>query len=299
MANGDGQGNQPGGVNQQGGGQGDYKSGVEGFESPAVPEDDGGHPLADNNFDVNAFADVLKLTFNRLKDGPVLIALVGLASISLLWSLMTGGIEFIAYLIAGGTVASILSIMGTVVGILMAPLFFVVTIAQWALYRPAAHSLFDGSIEVSNPVDVIKSTTGVMIPVGVTMIIVSVGSTIGLVFCILPGLAIGFLFIQAPYLAAVHDRGVVDALKESFERGKKHWHVVVMAVALMFVVAAASGMIYGCVGTVVGFIGAINLFAAPVLQWLSTTLLAVAGFVIYTGAFATIDELEGIATIER
>lgn len=305
MHDGDGQGNNSGGdwqgaggANQQGGGQADYQSGVDGFESPSVPEDDG-HPLADNKFNVTAFADVLQLTFNRLKDGPVLIALVGLAAISLVWSVFTGGIQFVVHLATGGAGTGIVGMLLGLVGFLLWPLMFVVAVAQWSLYRPAARSLFEGSIEVSSPVDVIKSVTGVMLPVGLTMLGYFVATSLGVLCFFVGSLIAAILFVQAPYLTAVHDRGLVDAFKESASRGLEHWHILAMAIGATFVVVAASGMIYGCVGTVFGYMGSIHMLVNPVLQWLATTLVFVFAFVLHVAAFATIDELEGIATIQK
>lgn len=278
--------------------QSDPYDGVDGFEPPARTEDDG-HPLADNKFDIEAFADVLKLTFNRLKESPVLIALVGLASISLLWSLFVGSAQFVGYLFLGSTGSGIVGLVLTFVGMILYPVMLLVVIAQWTLYRPGAQLLFGRSIETDEPMELLKSTTGLLIPVGLALIGYFFVTALGLLACGVGSIIAAVLFCQAPYLVAARDFDLVEAFKASLNRTLEHWHIVAMAFGSVFVLTAGVGTIFGCVaGTIMGFLGPLNYVMSPVIDWLIGTSVAIGGFIVYLGAFATIDELEGLDEIQ-
>lgn len=292
MTNGNGQGSTDGDP------QPDPYDGVDGFESPARPEDEG-HPLADNTFDVEAFFDVVKLTFERIKESPVLIALVGLSAISLVWSLLVGGAQFIAYLAMGGAGAGLVGLAMSFVGLILYPVILLVAVAQWALYRPASRLLFGESIGIEDPIELVKSTTGIFLPVGLAMLGYSVLVGIGTVMCVIPGIVAAVLFSQAPYLVAVRDYDLVESFKSSYARALEHWHLVAMAIGSVLVLGAGAGVVFGCVGgTIVGALGPLAYMGEPVMSWLTGTIVVIGAFIVCLAAFGTIDELEGLDEIQ-
>lgn len=278
--------------------QHDPHDGVEGFEAPARPEDTS-HPLADNKFDIGAFIDILKLTGERLIGSPVLIALIGLAVISLAWALFAGTLQMGAELVMGDAGAGIVGLALAFVGLILFPILFVVAVAQTALYRPGSQLLFEGSVPTDSPVDVLKSVTGLLVPVGLSMIAVGLTVMVGLVMCILPGVAAAVLFSQVPYLVAVRDEGVIDAFKRSMERTLEHWHIVAMVIGINFIAFFAISTITFCGGTITGFMGPLSYLFSPVFSWLGTTLTVVVAFVVTIAGFGTIDELEGLDIMAR
>ncbi len=276
----------------------DPYAGVEGFEAPKTPEQDG-HPLADNELDVNAFVDAIKLTFERLKETPIFVVLIGLSAISLLWALFSGSVQFIAMLTMGDLGSGAVRFLLSGLGILLFPLLVLVSVVQVTLFRPASRAVFEDGIDIDEPLALVKSTTDIVLPVGLTFVIVSIGTAIGLPCCLVPGLAIAFFFSQAPYLVAARDRGIVDAFKESANRAMEHWNVMAMAIGMNFVVVAMLGVVIGCGMAIGGALGSFGYLVDPVIQWVGTTIAVIIGLVISTAAFTTIDELQGLETIER
>lgn len=301
MANGNNSGDQPGGdwagqpdQPQQGtGGGGDVPAATAGGR-----QYDGVHPFADNAINVGAFIEAVKLTFERATDSAVLKAFVALTLLPFAWNLFVGGTTVVTGLVSG-TLASVLGVMLTIFSVLLIPVFWAVSATQIALERPLAHRLFDRTVDYGGVVDTIKGVLSKIVAVFITTFLMGIATGVGLLCCVIPGLVIAFLLAQAPYLVAVHDRGVTDALKESFERGKKHWHLVLMFFAPVIAIAL---IIWGFVGVgslIAGMIPYIGPLIVPVFEWVGALGTGVAGFLLGTTAFANIDELEGIATIDR
>ena len=302
-------GQPPGGTGEQppgGSDMGGQPPGGTGGQPPGGGQDlapapaggpDGVHPFADNNFNVNAFVEACKLVFDRAMDSNVLKAFVALTLIPFAWNLFVAGITVTSGFVSG-TVASIVGIMLSLFGILLIPLFIFVSATQIALERPLAHRVFDRTVDPGSIVDTLKGVLSKVIWVFLASIIVSLGTTLLLPCCLL-GLAVAFFLAQSPYLVAVHDRGVIESLSESFERGKKHWHLVVLFFAPLILLGLITWGIVGVGSVIVGFIPYVGTLLLPVFQWLGSLIVGVAAFILGTAAFTNIDELEGIATIDR
>ena len=271
----------------------DPHEGVEGFQAPTRPEDHS-HPLADNNFDVGAFFEILKTTAMRLKDSPVLIAVIGLAAISLAWGLLAGTAQMFTAFIAGDAGAGAVGMLFWFLGVLLYPVMLGVTVLQATLYRPASQLMFDGSIEIASPIDLIKANLGLALPLALTMFLLFMVTGIGMLMCILPGIVAAVLFCQAPYLVAVRGVGVIDAFKKSMERTMAHWHIVAMVIGVNLMVGIAMSAITGCGSFITGFMGPLAYLAQPILSWVGTTTIVIVGFIVTIAGFGTIDELDGI-----
>ncbi len=262
-----------------------------------------GHPLADNAFDFGHYMETLKLVFERAKDTPILKAIVLLSSIWLAWGLLTGMAMTVAHFIGGNMASGLLGMVFGAMGLLMIPLYFVVMAIEAALYDPMQRNLFHNERELGGPMDVIKGTMSKFVPaiLGVVALMFTVG--VGMVLCVLPGLAAAFLFSQAPYLMIVHDRGLVDAFKESMSRAMAHWHVLVMGIALLFAVAFVVGICFAVTSVVLGILSSLfaplGFLGQPIMQWVFSVIFAVVGFLVSMTSFGLIDELEMHGKIQR
>lgn len=279
-----------------GGDNPDPYEGVEGFESPDVPEDEG-HPLADGNFNVTAFLDTVKAVAFQLKDNKaILIALVGLTVVSLLWALLSGFIVGVGQILEVEVLAGVLA---TVLEVALLPIAFVVGIFQTALYKPASQVVFGGEQIEAGPIELVKSTFSMLVPVGAAMVALGASMSIGILCCGIGAPIAAFLLGQAPYLTAVHDRGVFDgeAFKESFDRAINHWHVLLLGFGAMFVVILPISVVVGCGQAASSFVPVVGPMIGNVLNWLGTALMALIGFIIAVATFGIIDELEGLDTM--
>ncbi len=302
MTNGNDSGDQPGGDWESPPEQPDGNGGGADHQPPAATVGgrsyEGVHPFADNAFDIGAFVEAAKLTFERAMDSNVLKAFIALTLIPFAWDLFTGGTMMVAGFVSG-TVAGILGAMLTVFGLLFIPIFWAVSATQVALQRPLAHRVFDRTVDYGSILDTIKAVLNKIVAVFFTTVLVTLGSIIGICACGVGLLIVAFFLAQAPYLVAVHDRGVIDSLQESFERGKAHWHLVLM---FFIPVIGISVITWGAVGVgqmIAGFIPHVGYLIGPVFQWVGAVIVGVTTFILGTTAFSNIDELEGIATIDR
>lgn len=258
------------------------------------------HPLADTTFDFPVFLETIKLTFERFKESPASTVLLWACVLWAVWASMMGGLTAMSSW-APSAIEFILGCLSILVGCVEFALTPIVTILflgiQAVLYKPVAQRMFDRSASVGSPRSLVTSNLGTMLKAIITIL------PMVLFMCCPPlGLLASLAFGQAPYLVVVHNQGIVEAFKTSLERAKTHWHVLVMAMGLMFgalCVAAVVAVPLAVVAFVAGFISdAFYALLSPFYYIIPGFIAAVAGFVISAAAFVTIDELEGLATID-
>lgn len=254
------------------------------------------HPLANNAFDFSYFIETLKQAAIGAKEGKIIHALVILTTLGLAWSLLTGLVQSAVSIFSLGA-AGIIGLIMTLMGLVLIPLSFVIHSYQMALLKPAADQLYSPQ-PGGSPVEVLKSAMPSLLKSMLAAFLYFFAVGLGILFCVLPGLAAAFLFYQVPYLVIVHDRPIPDAFQESFERAKTHWHVFVMALALSFAVSIAAGAITGMMSLVVtlagGFFPPAAYLGMPIINWIFTAIISVISILLMTIAGTTIDELEGI-----
>lgn len=112
--------------------------------------------------------------------------------------------------------------------------------------------------------------------IGATLL-VGVVTLVGALFCVLPGLAAGFLLSATAYLVAAGDRPVIDAMKESFELVRDNVGFVLVNVLILIGLTIAVTVVVGIVGGVLG--GGAALAAAAIDDDLLPVGAAAAGIV--------------------
>ena len=258
------------------------------------------HPFADNQFDFGEFIDRLRLAGRRFKDSSLLQVFIGIVILYMIWAFFYGGLNSVVAL-APGPLEFILGFIGFLLGCItwaITPLLVIVLAGlQVTFYRPMSKLLFDRSTELPGPVELAKEGLSDFFKAVVTILPMIV------TLCCPPlSWAAAFFLGQAPYLVVVRDYAIGDAFRESFERSKRHWHVLVMAILLMIAVAGVAALLATPL-LVLGFVGGMIHAAVGALLWPLPYLAVfvatiIGGFIISTTAFASIDELEGLATID-
>lgn len=296
MTDGNDWGNQPGGdwENQPAQPQGNPAAG-------AVPATQNQHPLGNGQFDFGAFIDVTKLVFNRIKDGPILKLIIGLTAVWLLIDLFGGLLMSVTHFVPGA--GMVLGILIMIMTILLYPVYLLAMAVVYSLYKPTAQQVFHGPSHLGSPIELMKSTFGNLIQVFVTMLLLGVTIGVGVLCCVIPGIIAGVLFGQAPYLVATRDQGIIESFQLSFERAKRHWNVL----AIMFIIwiAVVVGAVLFTVitslvlGVISSFFAPIGYLGQPVISWIFSAVTLVIYFLVSSAAFTTIDELEGLDTIQR
>lgn len=263
-----------------------------------APQPPGNHPLGDNQLNFGAFIDVVRWTFAQAKEGPILKALIGLALVTLVFSLLQGFLQSGAQLLGGGF-GTVLGVFGGLVGFVGFVVSLVVVGLQYSLYKPLVEKLSGNPLPQTEPIALIKDAQSRVFMVAIAYVLTGFATGIGLFLCVLPGLAIGFLFSQAPYLIASRDEELVSAFQSSFERAKKHWHLVLMAVGTVLIGALAIGIPAGILLIAAAFVPVVGPILSAIGGWLITVAFTVFGFIVTAAAFATIDELEGERKLAR
>lgn len=265
---------------------------------PPATQAPSNHPLGNNQFDFGAFLEVVRFTFETAKGTPVLKAVVGLALVYLALSLVQGFFQAGAQMTGDG-IGMLFGLASMAVGLLTMGVGVAVAAFQYSLYQPLTEAMSGRAVPQSEPMALIKASMGRVFMVGVASLLLSVGTGIGMMMCLVPGVIFGFLFCQAPYLVASRDEELISAFTRSMERAKKHWHLVVMSFALtlgaVFVVAIPAGLMIG----VAGFIPVVGPILGAAGGWLIQTGFFLFSFVVTAAAFATIDELEGERQLAR
>lgn len=228
----------------QNAGQGGQRQQYPGQQQPPQQGQGGGGAPPPNNSGGNALSEGWgtgeAISFDEIKErfgivskralGPILIAWLILGALPLIFNLLEGLLTIVGYYAPfGGVMAAPAAIILAILGFLLWPVTVLLAWAQWALFKPLHDRIF-GNPGNLDAMGTLKSASGAMLPTILVSIMVGVMAGIGTLFCVLPGVFIGFVLLQSMYLAAARGVSPGDALKKSFESNKANWQVVLIIV---------------------------------------------------------------------
>ncbi|QDG50524.1 hypothetical protein FIV42_07195 [Persicimonas caeni] len=116
---------------------------------------------------------------------------------------------------------------------------------------------------------------------------------LGGVCCILPGLVAAFLFLPAPYMTSAMGLGVFASLSESLQWVKRHWLLLVVAVAVsmlmaVFMIAAQ----FMAAPVLTAMFGKTGILLVNGLTWLLGAIVGYFGWMFSGAVYITIDLAE-------
>lgn len=230
-----------------------------------------------------------RLVFERSK-GSILKAWVALGLLPLIFAILGGVLSILGYYIP---VIAFVGGIGTVIlRLFLLPLTVVLGIAQMTLLRPLYARIFEDPREQMGVLDTIKSVKGVFVATLLVSIIVMVGSGLGLLFCILPGIVIAFMLSQSLYLAAGQGLGPIEAVTRSFELNKTHFMSVLMIVGALFCMAIIGAAIITPVALVSAMIAPFGGLLSGVINWGVMQVFSFVAFLLQATVFSAIESKE-------
>lgn len=116
---------------------------------------------------------------------------------------------------------------------------------------------------------------------------------LGTACCVLPGLIAGFVFLPAPYIAATLGLGVFASLSEATHWVKRHWLLLVVAVAVsvlmsVFIVAVQ----FLAAPAMMSIFGKTGILITHGLSWLLGSIVGYFGWMFSGSVYITIDLAE-------
>jgi hypothetical protein len=224
--------------------------------------------------------------------GPVLVAFAMIWGLKIAISLIVGALGALGVWVMG-----VFGTIGGIVGFLAIPVLILVSLVQNALFRPIQLQAFEGKEFIGSAGEALGMAREVIVKVVLTSALFGVVTSVGFVFCVVPGLAALFFFCQAPYLAATTELPPWECMRRSYELNKTYALPVAIALAAALVV---SGVMGGCGGGASGFVGGLVAKLSPPVGSLVGTLGSdifsmVGGFgtlVAFGAVFTTIQSLE-------
>lgn len=228
--------------------------------------------------------------------GPVLIAWFGVAALMLVFDMLTGVLNIADYFIKNLAVSSALRLIEKIVGVAEYPLYYIVFAMQVAMFKPMHTAIFQGKEALGGPVDVLKSAAGVFLYTLATLLLIALAFSIGGLCCVVPGIALSFVFCQAPYFVATQGLDPIEAIKRSFEVNKTYWQVILAAVVGIAVFGAAGGCVRGIFGWIIGlassFLYPFNYLFIDFFTWLGIEIAFLGIFVVQMTIFSLIESKE-------
>jgi hypothetical protein len=266
---------------------------------------------AGNGFDLGAFVtegwgggqasieDVLenaKKLFNRLR-GPVLLAWFMVAAGVLAFDLAEAILNTIAYLLGGGILSLVVTIVWIPVMLIALVVYPLLTVTQWSLFRPLRTRFMGGSPAGDSVKKVFSEAWERWVPVAITTLLTGVATTVGLLACVLPGLFIGFLLWMATYLVATRDDlSPVNAMKRSAVLAKKYWKLLLVAWAAMFVGVICFAMVTGLFQVMLAIAGThtgpIYYLGGALFGWTGYAIWMFLAFIGMSSVYLTVDLAE-------
>lgn len=287
-------------VHQGGGGSGDGGYGADntGFHPPgggppldAVTEGWGGGP----EVTLDDVVDRLKLVANRAM-GPILKAWLAVGAVILAFQLFDALLGIVNYFVDSVAVSGVIVTISMIMGFVS----WIVSIAagalQLAMFKPLHRTIFEGEHVYSGPMDVINEAKGPFVGILIATVVIGALTTFGIACCIVPGLFIGFVLCQTPYILATQDVDLMEAASRSFSLNKTYWIPVLIALGAIFVI----GSIAGCFVTAGGFaIGLASSFLYPFslvfiagMYWLFVQAGMFGIFLVHAALFSTLETKE-------
>jgi|GEM_PF-6115566 len=229
------------------------------------------------------------LVFKRAK-GSILKAWLALSILPLIFAILGGVLSIVGYYLPG--VAFVGAIGTMILSLILMPLTLALSVAQMALFRPMHARIFEDAREQMGVLDTIKSVKGVFVATLLVCVIVGFGTSVGLLFCILPGLFIGFMLSQSIYLAAGRGLGPMDAVTQSFELTKAHFVSVAMVVGALFCMGIVVAMVVFPMSLVAAFIAPFGDLISGVVNWGIVQVFSFSAFLLQTTVFSVIESKE-------
>lgn len=231
----------------------------------------------------------IKLVWQRAR-GSVLKAFVALSLIGLALNLLAAISNILFYFIpAVGVVTSVLTL---VLMFLLIPAFIFISMLQLAMFKPMHQLIFDDSNDTFGIMGVIKASLGVLLFTTLASLLLGLAGFLGTICCIVPGLLIGFLFCQTPYLVAARGMELGDAAKTSLRLNKAYWQVILGMVGAFIVAGVVITGISAAIGFVAGFISPFDGLVTSVVQWAFSLAITIGVFVVQMAVFSTIESKE-------
>lgn len=229
------------------------------------------------------------LVFGRAK-GSILMAWVVLGLLPLTLALVGSVLSITAHF---APVIAIVGVIGVaILNFFLLPVSIALTIAQLSLLKPLHRRIFEDAHVQMGVMDTIKSTRGVFFSVlGVSML-AGVASFVGTLFCLIPGLVIGFLLMQSVYLAAGQELGVMEAMAQSYELNKRYF----MSVLLVVAAGICSVLLGSAILVPTAFVAAFTepfggLLTAPV-NWFVMQAVSFVAFLVQATIYSCIETKE-------
>lgn len=236
-------------------------------------------------------------TFFQSMQGPLLMAWLAYAGLTLLLQTFDIGLYFLAW--AFGALGGIVSLILIPFSILVSLAYFAVTAGQLTLYGPMRERVLHG-VDPDSWTAGIKEGLGRILPVLVALAAIGVLTSILSLCLFVPGLAFAFFTVMAPYLLATREEMPLGkGFTESYELSKKYWKIIAITIGALF----AAGMVGGCfLGVGAGMAAFLPEPIGPIFSdlsmWLGTTLFQFGIFVVWGGVFTTVDAHESGETVQ-
>jgi len=226
------------------------------------------------------FDDVLanaRLLIERLR-GPILIAWLMVAGGVLAFDLAEAMLNTLAYLMGGGVFYILTTVVWIPFMLVALVAYPILSVIQFSLFRPLRTRVVEGPVESDSVGKVFDEARERWIMVGVTMLLTSVITMVGMFACLLPGLFAMFLLWMANYLVATRDDlSPIDAMKRSAALAKKYWEVLLVAFGAMFLGGLCFAMVLGMFQVLLSIIGT----HAPPVMFIGRALFMWTGYVLW------------------
>lgn len=240
--------------------------------------------------------DRLKLVFKRATQGSILKAWLMVGAALLAFQLIGSVFYILNYFIDNSIASTVLGIGDSAIEWLASPLSAAVYAFQLALFKPLHREIFEGAGASGGPQDALGEAKGIFWYMLAASLLLSLVSGFGLFCCIAPGLFLGFMFCQAPYLTATQDIDPITAFKSSFFLNKTYWMVILAAVVGMIIAGIAASAVGGIGTFIIGLVSTVlHPFNVPFLRiifWLGIQLGMFGVFVVNAAVFSVIESKE-------
>ncbi len=174
--------------------------------------------------------------------------------------------------------------------------FVVVYTARVALFGPMRRVLVSG--EGAFPggwQEMFRSIVPRLLPVFIVNLAVAAVVTVGLMLCVVPGVAALFFLAFAPYLVAACNRSVGVAFTESFRLAIDHWLVLVTAIVIAFGVSILLGAVtMGGAAVFAGMMGRGAIVMSYLGMWVVHTVIGFFAWIYYGALYTSVSEKSGL-----
>ena len=225
----------------------------------------------------------------RAFQGQLMVAWLALAGVTLIFAVIEMTFALLSSVVGVGIFGLLVvpvSLVGGLAGL-------VVLAAQFSLYSPLRQKIFAG-FDPGDWQTAIKSNLSSVVRILLTILVLGVGTGVGMMCCVIPGLVVAFFGSMAPYLMATRpELDMVDAFKRSYVLAKRYWMIFVVTIGALMGAGLIAGCFFGAAGTMNTMLGSFGSVLAPGFNWVGATLFQLGIFCVWGGVFITVDEKEG------